>query len=304
MGPTASGKTALAIALADRLNAELISADSRQVYRGMNLGTGKDLEEYMRPDGTLRPHHLIDICSPGDPFSLYTYVKLCREAIQTIQRLDKLPLVVGGTGLYIETLLSGRTLSEVAPNEALRSELEDLSRADLLEILNRYPRRPGVDLSTNRRIIRAIEVATFRKQNSTSATTDPAPPNACILGLNIERSLLVERIKARLKNRLQRGLVAEVRSLLSIGIPPQTLIGYGLEYKYVTLYLQGELTYERMQEQLFIAIRQFAKRQMTWFRGMERRGYTIRWIDGADSLQKQTEQALTFIRSTAPGNNH
>ena len=297
LGPTATGKTSLAVAVASQLGAELISADSRQVFRGMNIGTGKDLCEYILPDGSTLPYHLIDIRDAGTPFSLYDYVGEFYKVYTDITARGRMPLLTGGTGLYIETVLAGRHLHEIPPDDTLRGELTLLSRDDLWNIFLRFPFRPQVDYSSNRRLIRAIEIACYYAAHPDhTPKMNPLKPNSLIVGIDIDRPTRNARIEKRLKERLEQGMIEEVRSLLEQGISEEILIGYGLEYRFVTRYLRKELTYNEMEEQLAIAIRQFSKRQMTWFRGMERRGFSIHWIDGTLPKEDCVEQILSLLQ--------
>lgn len=278
LGPTASGKTRKAVALAKALGGEIVSADSRQVYRGMDLGTGKDLEEY---DGI--PYHLIDICDAGERYDLHRYVKDFNAAVADIRSRGRLPIVCGGSGMYAETALSGVVLPDVPANEALRAELAGKSLAELTAILQQYKTLHNTtDVDTAKRAVRAIEIALYYQEHPDIAAAadrrQTAPHDACIFVVDLPRDIRRERITQRLHARLEAGMVEEVRGLLARGIPPENLLYYGLEYKFLTLYLLGKLTYEEMVEQLNIAIHQFAKRQMTWLRGMERRGFTLHWL--------------------------
>lgn len=275
-GPTASGKTARAVAAAREFNGEIISADSRQLYRGMDLGTGKDLDEY----GYV-PYHLIDICPAGYRYNLYEYLRDERAARRDITDRGKLPILCGGTGLYVESVLKGITLPEVPENPELRASLEDKSLEELTSILSRMKTlHNNTDVDTAKRAIRAIEICSYYKQHpEEAALTEPSPlSDATIIGVAIDRESRRSRITARLHQRLANGMIEEVESLISSGIAPDDLIYYGLEYKYLTLYITGRLKRDEMITALETAIHQFAKRQMTWFRGMERRGFTINWL--------------------------
>ncbi|MDE6715183.1 MAG: tRNA (adenosine(37)-N6)-dimethylallyltransferase MiaA [Muribaculaceae bacterium] len=275
-GPTASGKTSKAVALASRCNGEILSADSRQIYRGMDLGTGKDLNEY----GDIR-YHLIDICDAGYKYNLYEYLRDYKIAYQSIIHRGATPILCGGTGLYVESVLKGILLPEVPENKELREQLSDKTLSELTEILEGYKKLHNVtDVDTCKRAIRAIEIQQYYTEHPDLADeTTPHPiSNYELIGVEIPRDARRARISARLKKRLDEGMVDEVKCLLSSGIPADDLIYYGLEYKYLTLYLIGKISYQEMYEQLEIAIHQFAKRQMTWFRGMERRGFAIRWL--------------------------
>ncbi len=275
-GPTASGKTARAVAAAREFNGEIISADSRQLYRGMDLGTGKDLDEY----GDV-PYHLIDICPAGYRYNLYEYLRDERAARRDITDRGKLPILCGGTGLYVESVLKGITLPEVPENPELRASLEDKSLEELTSILSRMKTLHNkTDVDTAKRAIRAIEICSYYEQHpEEAALTEPSPlSDATIIGVAIDRESRRSRITARLYQRLANGMIEEVESLISSGIAPDDLIYYGLEYKYLTLYITGRLKRDEMIAALETAIHQFAKRQMTWFRGMERRGFTINWL--------------------------
>lgn len=294
LGPTASGKTPFAVQLAHALGGEIISADSRQVYRRMDIGTGKDLSEYTL-SGKSVPFHLIDIREPGDKYTLFDYQRDFHVAYQDICNRGKRPFLCGGTGLYLESVLKGYHLPNVPVNPALRSRLEPLSLTELTEILRSYrPLHNTTDTDTKKRAIRAIEIADYQSEQSLPPHTS-SPLESTILGLQIDRELRREKISRRLQARLQEGMIDEVRQLLDEGIPPADLIYYGLEYKYVTLHVTGELSYREMVRQLEIAIHQFAKRQMTWFRGMERRGIPIHWIDAALPMEHKLEQAFSLI---------
>ena len=289
LGPTACGKTALAAALAARLGGEIISADSRQVYRRMDIGTGKDLADYrlrIKDEIVNIPYHLIDICEPGTKYNLFQYQQDFLRAYEDICCRGAQPILCGGTGLYIESVLKGYALSPVPQNAELRARLEGKSLAELTLMLADLKARNGstmhnrTDVDTAQRAIRAIEIEEYNLHTPTSERQFPQIPYI-IIGVAIDRELRRERITNRLKARLNEGMIDEVRALLDSGIPADDLIYYGLEYKFVTEYVIGRISYDEMFERLEIAIHQFAKRQMTWFRGMERRGFTIHWIDGA-----------------------
>ncbi len=277
LGPTASGKTKVAVRLAAALNAEIISADSRQVYRRMDLGTGKDLEDY-RVDGTVVPYHLIDIAEPGTKYNVYEYQRDFLEAYNDIRSRGKRVILCGGTGLYLESVLRGYRLSPVPQNAELRQRLQGRTLKELTEILSQYKRLHNTtDVDSPQRAIRAIEIAEYYKHTPVDDRPFPALTSWNI-GIDVDRETRRSRISSRLKGRIDSGMVDEVRALLNEGINPEDLIYYGLEYKYLTLYVTGKITYEEMFTQLEIAIHQFAKRQMTWFRGMERRGIEIHWM--------------------------
>lgn len=276
VGPTASGKTTRAVDAAKAFDGEIISADSRQIYCGMDIGTGKDLEEY----GDI-PHHLIDIAPAGYKYNLFEYLRDFSIAYNDIKSRGKLPILCGGTGLYVESVLKGLCLPNVPENKELRQNLESKSLAELTEILaSMKTLHNTTDVDTAKRAIRAIEIATYYYEHPMEAEAAKPHPveGAVVVGVDIPRDARRERISLRLRSRLDAGMVDEVRALLASGIAPEDLIYYGLEYKYLTRYLIGEMEYDEMVAGLEIAIHQFAKRQMTWFRGMERRGYPIHWL--------------------------
>lgn len=285
LGPTASGKTSLATELAVMLNGEVISADSRQVYRGMDIGTGKDLSDYVKNGKTI-PHHLIDIVEPGIKYNVFEYQKDFLRAYNSIIERGTVPILCGGTGLYLEAVLKGYNLMPVPENKPLRKSLECKSLEELTEILlklkteNLSNMHNSTDVDTVKRAIRAIEIETYYKQNPIEKNSFPSI-SSVIIGVDIDREERRRRITERLKARLKEGMVEEVRRLLDGGLLAEDLIYYGLEYKFVTEYVIGEITYDEMFRLLETAIHQFAKRQMTWFRGMERRGFTINWIDAS-----------------------
>lgn len=300
LGPTASGKTAVAAALALRTGGEIISADSRQVYRRMDIGTGKDLADYV-VDGQPIPYHLIDIAEPGTKYNLFQYQQDFHVAYDDIRSRGKLPILCGGTGLYIEAVLGGYQLSPVPQNQPLRDALAGKSLAELTEMLVELKRRNGsnmhnqTDVDTAQRAIRAIEIETYNLENPTPERQLP-PVDSLIVGINIDRDLRREKITRRLKARLDEGMVDEIRALIGEGIDPEDLIYYGLEYKFITEYVVGRLSFDEMFRQLEIAIHQFAKRQMTWFRGMERRGYTIHWIDAKLPMEEKVEAICKLMQ--------
>lgn len=296
LGPTASGKTPLAAALADRLSTEIISGDSRQVYRRMDLGTGKDLADYT-VEGRQVPYHLIDIVEPGYKYNVFEYQRDFLKAYEEIVAKGKLPILCGGTGMYIESVLKGYRLLPVPENPELRASLEGKSLEELTCILEGYKKlHNSTDVDTAKRAIRAIEIEEYYKQQPPEYREFPSL-KSLIIGVDIDRELRREKITRRLKQRLDEGMVDEVRGLLNEGIPAENLIYYGLEYKFLTQYAIGELTYEEMFLQLETAIHQFAKRQMTWFRGMERRGFTIHWLDATLSMEEKTEQIINLINT-------
>ncbi len=278
LGPTASGKTSLAVALAADLNTEIISADSRQIYKRMDIGTGKDLEEYKYEDKEIQ-YHLIDICEPGYKYNLYEYQRDFNVVFQDLRTREKFPILCGGTGLYIETVLKGYSMPQVPENKELREKLKDKTLTELTSILKTYKTLHNTtDVDSCKRAVRAIEIAEFYR-NQQPEERKNKPLNSFIVGVDIEREARRRKISERLQMRLNSGMVDEVRALLKEGISPDDLIYYGLEYKYLTEYLIGRLSYVEMVSKLEIAIHQFAKRQMTWFRGMERRGFSIFWLD-------------------------
>jgi len=294
VGPTASGKTSFACRLAHDLHTEIISGDSRQVYRNMDIGTGKDLSDYV-VDGQPVPYHLIDIHDAGYKYNIYQYQHDFHTAYSDIKSRGKLPVLCGGSGLYIESVLRGYNLINVPENKDLRKALENKSLEELSSILASYkPLHNTTDIDTAQRAIRAIEIEEYKKEHITDSNEYP-PINSLIIGIDIDRELRRQRISDRLKTRLEEGMTGEVQALLDKGISPEDLIYYGLEYKYVTLYLVGKISYEEMFSELEIAIHQFAKRQMTWFRGMEKRGLTIHWIDGTLSDEMKAERVKELL---------
>ena len=295
IGPTASGKTAFAAALAARLDTEIISGDSRQVYHSMDIGTGKDLADYM-VDGKQIPYHLIDICNPGDKYNVFEYQHDFHKAFEEIRKKGKLPILCGGTGMYIESVLRGFKLLDVPQNPALRESLKGKSLAELEQILASYKvLHNKTDVDSAQRAIRAIEIEEFYKTEAPDKR-EYAPINSLIIGVDINRELRREKISRRLRARLDEGMVDEVRAILATGVKPEDLIYYGLEYKFLTLYIIGQLTYDEMVSQLEIAIHQFAKRQMTWFRGMERRGLHIHWLDATLPTDEKINNVLALIQ--------
>jgi tRNA dimethylallyltransferase len=277
LGPTASGKTNLAAALAFKLDSEIISADSRQVYRGMNIGTGKDLADYV-VEGKNIPYHLIDICDACEKYNVYEYQHDFHKIYSEITENGVLPILCGGTGMYIEAVLKGYKLVSVPENKQLRHSLENKSLNELTTLLSQYvlPHNKS-DFDSVKRAIRAIEIAEYSTKQ-TPVIDEFKPINSLVIGLNLDREIRRQKITQRLHSRLKEGMIDEVKTLLDKGIAAEDLIYYGLEYKFVTQYLIDELNYEEMVEQLEIAIHQFAKRQMTWLRGMERRGFSVEWI--------------------------
>lgn len=314
LGPTASGKTSLATALAARIHtldpsvwggatqtAEIISADSRQVYRGMDIGTGKDLGDYRLGD-YLVPYHLIDICDAGTKYNLFQYQQAFFDVYTDITQRGALPILCGGTGLYIESVLKGYHLSPVPQNPLLRESLEGKSLEELTGILVELKERTGAkmhnrtDVDTAQRAIRAIEIETYNLEHPMPERELPAV-DSLVVGVGIDRNARREKITMRLKQRLEEGMVDEIKRLLESGIPPENLIYYGLEYKYITEYVIGKTTYEEMFRGLEIAIHQFAKRQMTWFRGMERRGFHIHWVEALKPMDEKVNEILELMKN-------
>lgn len=292
LGPTASGKTRLAVSLAHQLHGEIISADSRQVYCGMDIGTGKDLGEYVI-NGHQIPFHLIDIANPGDEYNVYTFQKDFLDAYQKIVHRNKIPVLCGGTGLYLESVLLGYKMKQVPVNKILRSRLEDKSLAQLVDLLKAVgPLHNTTDMTDRMRCIRAIEIRQFEKEHPDK----PEFPqlNSLNIGIRIERQELRDRITRRLKKRLENGMIEEVKGLLSSRLNPEQLLFYGLEYRFVTEYIMGKIDYNSMFSQLNTAIHQLSKRQMTWFRRMGKRGVEIHWIDGLLPEEEKVQACLEF----------
>lgn len=303
VGPTASGKTTRAVQAARHFNGEVLSADSRQIYRGMTIGTGKDLNEY----GDV-PFHLIDICDAGEKYNLHRYLRQFRNCYDDVMGRGKIPVICGGSGMYIENALNGITMPEVEQNPELRKSLEGKTLQELTSILSQYKTLHNTtDVDTVKRALRAIEICDYYNRHPEEAALtvkrNANKIDAVVIGVDISREARRNKISQRLRARLDEGMVEEVRSLLDSGIPADNLIYYGLEYKYVTLYITGKLTYEEMFVQLETAIHQFAKRQMTWFRGMEKRGITINWLpydisesDFVDAVSKMLENHVKTDR--------
>ena len=304
LGPTACGKTTVAAALADRVGGEIISADSRQVYRRMDIGTGKDLADYI-VGGRPIAYHLIDICEPGTKYNLFEYQQDFLKAYNDIVSRGMTPILCGGTGLYMESVLRGYALSPVPQNQELRDRLETKSLDELTRMLVELKAKTGstmhnqTDVDTPQRAIRAIEIEQYNLHRPTERRTFPDIPHT-IVGISIDRERRRERITQRLRKRLDEGMADEVRSLLDSGIQPDDLTYYGLEYKYVTEYVLGRIGSQEMFSRLEIAIHQFAKRQMTWFRGMERRGFHIHWVEAACQPERTTadvvDEIMTIIK--------
>ncbi|NDV78343.1 tRNA (adenosine(37)-N6)-dimethylallyltransferase MiaA [Dysgonomonas sp. 511] len=294
-GPTASGKTSFACHLARHLDTEIISGDSRQVYRSMDIGTGKDLSDYI-VNGRQIPYHLIDIREAGDKYNIFEYQHDFHEAFTGISKRGKLPILCGGSGLYIESVLRGYSLVNVPENKELRARYEDCPLEELTKILASYkPLHNTTDVDTAQRAIRAIEIEEYKKQHPLEQNEFP-PLSSLVIGVNIDRELRRKKISERLKARLDEGMIDEVQAILDKGVSPEDLIYYGLEYKFVTLYLQKELTYQEMYSQLEIAIHQFAKRQMTWFRGMEKRGVHIHWLDALLPVEEKISRVEELLK--------
>jgi len=299
LGPTASGKTSVAARLAAEIGGEIVSADSRQVYRRMDIGTGKDLDDYevKNENGEVInvPYHLIDIREPGTKYNLFEYQQDFYDVYQDIRRRGAVPILCGGTGLYIEAVLKGYKLSPVPQNQELRDSLEGKPLNELTEMLKGLKEKNGsnmhntTDVDSCQRAIRAIEIETYNLEHPTPRRELP-PVESLIIGIDIDREERRAKITRRLKARLEEGMVEEVKALLDEGIPADDLIYYGLEYKFLTEYLTGVASYGEMTNRLEIAIHQFAKRQMTWFRGMERRGFKIHWIDAMLPMEEKIEK--------------
>ena len=312
LGPTASGKTPLAAALASEIGGEILSADSRQVYRRMDIGTGKDLADYTitnkqepitnNHEPITIPYHLIDICEPGTKYNLFQYQQDFYDAYRDVVSRGAVPILCGGTGLYIEAVLKGYRLSPVPQNPELRARLENKSLDELTQMLVALKEQNGstmhnkTDVDSCQRAIRAIEIEEYNLHTPMPKRELP-PIDSLIIGVNIDRELRREKITRRLKARLEEGMIDEVKGLLDEGIPADDLIYYGLEYKFVTEYLVGKTTYDEMFTRLEIAIHQFAKRQMTWFRGMERRGFQIHWIDATLPMDEKVNRILQIYGS-------
>lgn len=295
LGPTATGKTQLATALAARIDGEIISADSRQIYRGMDIGTGKDLGEYV-VDGKPIPYHLIDIVDAGYKYNVFEYQRDFLKAFESVNQRGHLPILCGGTGLYIEAVLNGYKLLAVPDNQLLREQLATKTLDELTSILSGYKTLHNqTDVDTVKRAIRAIEIEAYYQTHEEEAVEYPEL-KSLIIGVGIDREVRREKITKRLKARLNEGMIDEVKMLLDSGIQPDDLIYYGLEYKFVTNYLLGKLTFDELFTQLEIAIHQFAKRQMTWFRGMERRGFTIYWLDALKSMDEKLDEIESLLK--------
>lgn len=296
LGPTASGKTSLAVALAYRLQSEIISADSRQFYRGMDIGTGKDLSEYCI-NGVHIPYHLIDIRDAGYKYNLFEYHKDFKRCYEDIRSRNMIPILCGGSGLYIESVLKGYKLVDVPENKELRASLQHKSLQELETLLRRYKTLHNTtDIDTAQRAIRAIEIAEYSRCFPVEKI-ESSPIDSLIIGISVDRNLRRAKISERLAKRINEGMIDEVRKILSSGVLPEDLIYYGLEYKYVTEYVIGKISYDTMFSSLEIAIHQFAKRQMTWFRGMERRGLKINWLDIQMPIDEKVDCIINWFYS-------
>lgn len=295
LGPTATGKTALAAHLASKIGGEVISGDSRQVYRGMDIGTGKDYIDYL-VDGVEVPSHLVDIEEPGVHYNVYRFQNDFARVYDDISSRGKFAVLCGGSGLYLEAVLKDYRLIQVPPNMKLRKDLEGKSLAELTDILREL--KPGMhnttDVETDRRAVRAIEIELYYREHPEADSEMPLI-NSLNIGVKVDRDVRRNRITQRLKQRLDEGMAEEVQRLLDSGLTPEQLIYYGLEYKYLTLYLIGSLSFDEMYKQLETAIHQFAKRQMTWFRGMEKRGTKIHWIDGLLPMEEKVKLVLGYL---------
>ena len=296
LGPTASGKTSFAANLATNLNAEIISGDSRQVYRGMDIGTGKDLKDYIVGQRMI-PYHLIDIVDAGYEYNIFEYQKDFYKVFNEIKDRKKNPILCGGSGMYIESILNGYKLIQVPQNKVLRDEFEKTKTEKLVKILSSYGSLHNIsDTSDRKRLIRAIEIQQFHKTNKDIQTKLPVI-KSIIFGIDLERDEVRNRITKRLKTRLQEGMIEEVKELMRKGLSSEQIKFYGLEYKFLTAYINDELSYDEMFRQLNTAIHQFAKRQMTWFRRMEKKGFKINWIDGKLNLETKINKCIEIINS-------
>ena len=298
-GPTASGKTSLAAKVAFKIGGEIISADSRQVYRGMNLGTGKDYDDYY-VNGSQIPYHLIDIAEPGYKYNVFEFQRDFNNVYTDLKKRNVFPVVCGGSGMYADSIITGYKLFEVQPDSGLRIELEKKSMEELREILSTYKDlHNSSDTDNKKRLIRAIEIehSTRTKEKTHSGIPEI---KALLVAINLDRETRRKRISDRLTQRLEAGMIEEVKHLIEMGIDPETLIYYGLEYKFITYYLTGKISYSKMAGDLEIAIHQFAKRQMTWFRGMERKGIRINWIEGDLPMEEKLEKVMELLLVKSP----
>lgn len=295
LGPTACGKTALAVAVADRIDGEIISADSRQVFRGMDIGTGKDLDEY-NLKGRQIPYHLIDIRDAGEEYNVYKFQNDFIAAFDSILERGHKPILCGGTGLYIEAIVRRYELPDAPIDENYREELRKYSDEELTaRLASLIKLHNHTDTETRDRLLRALEIQEFRQQHPDEFTHLPEMKHL-IVGVSFPREIVIERIGVRLRQRLENGMIDEVRNLLDNGVPVERLLKYGLEYKHIARYLTEDYSYEAMYKNLYTDIRRFAKRQMTWFRRMERNGVNIHWINGEKDLDYKVEEILTLIR--------
>jgi tRNA dimethylallyltransferase len=293
-GPTASGKTRLAASLAYCIDGEIISADSRQVYQNMDLGTGKDYKDYI-VEGNKIPYHLIDIRKPGYKYNVYEYQNDFFKVYEEIRKRNKFPVMCGGTGLYIQAVLDQYKMVHVPPNHKLREKLKGQSLDELAKILSKFKKLHNTtDTDTVKRAIRSIEIETYY-QNHPEIEVELPQIKSLLIGVEIDRELRRKKITSRLRQRLKEGMIEEVEKLINDGTSPEDLIYYGLEYKYVTRYVTGEISYNEMFERLNIAIHQFAKRQMTWFRGMERKGHNIHWVNAKNDINKNVREIMKMM---------
>jgi tRNA dimethylallyltransferase len=297
LGVTATGKTKLAVALAGLLDGEIISADSRQVYKGMDIGTGKDLAEY-EYNGVKIPYHLINIVQPGYEYNVYEFYRDFFNAYDEIVSREKMPIMCGGSGMYLDAVIRGYKLDKVPVNKNLRNELESMDNAELIDKLSSYgrPLHNVTDTQDRERLIRAIEIADFEQRNA-GFNKSPRQVNSINFGIRFDRETIRSRITDRLHDRLENGMLDEVKTLLGSGLSPDQLMFYGLEYKYLTMHLTGEISYNEMFSLLNTAIHQFAKRQMTWFRRMEKNGVKIHWIDGNIDLDSKLMVVMGVLRN-------
>ncbi len=298
LGPTASGKTAVAAHLAKEIHGEIISADSRQVYRSMNLGTGKDYEDYLI-DGCVIQYHLIDILEPGYKYNVFEFQQDFSEAYNDILSRDKIAILCGGSGMYIEAILRNYKLLRVPLNQELRQKLELSSMAELSELLMTFKTLHNhTDTITRKRLVRAIEIAFYQKEHNDQVDCLP-PIKPLVIGVKYDRDFRRKRISERLEARLNSGMIEEVEGIMKTGVKPEDLIYYGLEYKFITKFLIGEISREEMHKGLEIAIHQFAKRQMTWFRKMERDGFNINWLDANEPTEKKIKSIQELVLNNA-----
>ena len=298
LGPTAGGKTSVAANLASKLGGEIISADSRQVYRSMNLGTGKDYGDYII-EGRQIPFHLIDIVDAGYEYNVFEYQKDFIRVFEEIQERGKLPVLCGGSGLYLEAVLNNYRLVQVPLNEEIRQKLQDKELEELIEILKGYKSElhNQTDIENKKRALRAIEIEEYCLKNPEIDTRMP-DINSLVVGVKFDRLSRRKRITERLRQRLDEGMIDEVKKLLDEGLSPEQLTYYGLEYKFLTWHLTSKLSYNEMFDQLNVAIHQFAKRQMTWFRRMERQGTIIHWLDGYMPMEEKMERILKWMEES------